>query len=105
MVNGKATVNVPDLSEGSHNVTVTYSGDAKYASIVKNSVINILPIKLKGFNLAMLYTSGKYYKVRLTQGTHALAGKSVKIIINGKTYKRTTDVAHLEDGLQAGIGR
>ena len=91
LVNGKATVNVPDLSEGSHNVTVTYSGDAKYASIVKNSVINILPIKLKGSNLTMLYTSGKYYKVRLTQGTYALAGKSVKIIINGKTYKRTTD--------------
>ncbi|WP_296882838.1 Ig-like domain-containing protein [uncultured Methanobrevibacter sp.] len=93
LVDGKASVNVSDLSEGSHNITVTYSGDAKYSPIVKSSVITIAPpVKLAGSNLSMLYTSGKYYKVRLTQGDLSLAGKKVKIIINSKTYTRTTDV-------------
>jgi len=94
LVNGKATVSIPELSEGSHNITVTYSGDSKYASITKSSVVvkeHVPVIKLTASNLSMLYTSGKYFKVRLTSDGKALPNQKVKIIINGKTYTKTTD--------------
>ena len=94
LVNGKATVSIPELSEGSHNITVTYSGDNKYASITKSSVVvkeHIPLIKLTASNLSMLYTSGKYFKVRLTSDGKALPNQKVKITINGKTYTKTTD--------------
>ncbi|MBE6361351.1 MAG: hypothetical protein E7059_07870 [Treponema bryantii] len=94
LVNGKATVSIPELSEGSHNITVTYSGDSKCASITKSSVVvkeHVPVIKLTASNLSMLYTSGKYFKVRLTSDGKALPNQKVKIIINGKTYTKTTD--------------
>ena len=92
--NGKATVTIPELAEGSHNITVTYSGDDKYLPITKSSVVvkeHVPVVKLTGSNLNMLYSSGKYFKVRLTSDGKALSGKSVKITINGKTYTKTTD--------------
>ena len=97
LVNGKATVTIPELTVGSHNITVIYSGDSKYSSIVRSVIVNktqpphVPVIKLTGSNLNMLYTSGKYYKVRLTSDGKALANAKVKITINGKTYTRTTD--------------
>ncbi len=97
LVKGKATVNIPELTVGSHNITVSYSGDAKYSPIVKSVIVNktapehVPVIKLTGSNLNMLYTSGKYFKVRLTSDGAPLAGKTVKITINGRTYSRTTD--------------
>lgn len=81
LVNGKATVSIPELSEGSHNITVTYSGDSKYASITKSSVVvkeHVPVIKLTASNLSMLYTSGKYFKVRLTSDGKALPNQKVK---------------------------
>ena len=44
LVNGKATVNIPELSEGSHNITVSYSGDSKYSPISKTSVVVKSPV-------------------------------------------------------------
>ena len=92
--NGKATVNIPELAEGFHNITVSYSGDGKYSPITKSSVVvkeHVPVIKLTASNLNMLYSSGKYFKVRLTSDGQPLANKSVKITINGKTYSKTTD--------------
>ena len=94
LTNGKATIVIPDLAEGSHNITVTYSGDGKYAPTSKSSVVvkeHVPVIKLSASNLSMLYTSGKYFKVRLTSDNQPLANKNVKITINGKTYSKTTD--------------
>ena len=91
ITNGKATVNIPELGEGSHNITVSYSGDGKYASSSKSSVVvreHVPVIKLTGSNLSMLYTAGKYFKVRLTGDGQPLEGKTVKIIINGKTFRQ-----------------
>ena len=94
LTNGKATVTIPELGEGSHNITVTYSGDGKYAPSSKSSVVvkeHVPVLKLTASNLSMLYTSGKYFKVKLTSDGKALANKKVKIRINGKTYTKTTD--------------
>ena len=94
LTNGKATVTIPELGEGSHNITVTYSGDGKYAPVTKSSVVvkeHVPVLKLTASNLSMLYTSGKYFKVRLTSDGQPLANNKVKITINGKTYTRTTD--------------
>ena len=94
LVNGKATVTIPELSEGSHNITVAYSGDGKYSPIIKSSVVvkeHVPVIKLTASNLSMLYTSGKYFKVRLISDGKALPNQKVKITINGKTYTKTTD--------------
>ena len=91
VVNGKASVNVPKLSGGSHNITVAYSGDSKYSPIIKTSTVTVPVVKLTGYDLSMLYTSGKYYKIRLTKDSKGFANQTVKIVINGKTYTRTTD--------------
>ncbi len=94
LVNGKASVTIPELGEGSHNITVTYSGDSKYASSSKSSVVvkeHVPVLKLSASNLSMLYTSGKYFKVRLTSDGKPLTNQKVKITINGKTYTKTTD--------------
>ena len=94
LTNGKATVSIPELAEGSHNITVTYSGDGKYSPITKTSVVvkeHVPVIKFIASNLNMLYTSGKYFKVRLTSDGKALPNQKVKITINGKTYSKTTD--------------
>ncbi len=94
ITNGKATVNIPELGEGSHNITVTYSGDGKYAPSSKSSVVvkeHVPVIKLTGSNLNMVYTSGKYFKVRLTIDGQPFASQNVKITINGKTYSKATD--------------
>ena len=94
LVNGKATVNVPELSEGSHNITVTYSGDAKYSPIVKNTTVNVAKkpvINITAKDLAILYTSGKSYQIVLTKDGKGFASQTVTITINGKKYTRTTN--------------
>lgn len=87
--NGKATVNIPDLSLGSHSVTVVYSGDAKYAGFSKTA--SVLTPTLTGSDMATLYTSNDYYKVRLTQNSKALSGKTVTITIGSSKYNVKTD--------------
>jgi hypothetical protein len=44
LVNGSATVNVPKLSPGKYNITVSYSGDDNYEAISKTMIVNV-PIK------------------------------------------------------------
>ena len=82
LIKGKMTVNIHELSVGSHNIAVRYFGDANYSPIVLSVVVNkIQPpyvpvIKLTDSNLNMLYTSGMYFKVRLTSDGNVLAGKN-----------------------------
>ena len=48
--------------------------------------------KITGSNLGMLYTSGKYLKVRVLNKNKAVpAGKAISFVINGKTTKANTD--------------
>lgn len=90
VVNGKANINIPELSGGSHNISVRYSGDGRYSPIVSSKVINVPIMKLTGNDVSMLYTAGGYYKVCLTQDGSPLEGKIVTVSINGRNYPCTT---------------
>ena len=96
LVDGKATINVTDLPSGSHNITVAYSGDGRFAPISKNVTVNVpephVPVvKLVGSDVTMLYTSGSVYKIRLTSDDIALSGKTVVFTVNGKKISAVTD--------------
>ena len=44
LVNGSATVTLPELPAGKHSITVSYSGDEKFSAISKNSTVDV-PVK------------------------------------------------------------
>ena len=93
--NGTASVTIPALSEGNHNITVTYTGDAKYTPAVNVTTLNVTaPVfKLtKNKNVAAVYSAKATYKVLvLREGKAVGAGEKVTIKFNGKTYTATTD--------------
>ncbi|MBE6501484.1 MAG: hypothetical protein E7Z79_03480, partial [Methanobrevibacter thaueri] len=93
--NGSASVTVPALSEGEHNVTVTYTGDGKYSSASKSSNFTVKKPVYKitsNKNVNVIYSSNAYYKVLVTRDGKAVgAGEKVTVKYNGKTYTVTTD--------------
>lgn len=83
--NGKASISVPGLAPGSHNVTVKYSGDSKYNSISKSTTLNLkepVPILSENKDITVVYSGKAAYKVRLTLDGNAAAGKVVTINFN-----------------------
>ncbi len=90
LVDGMATITVPGL-DSMGDVTVIYSGDSKYSGFNKTTNVALVKSKLTANNLNMLYSSGKYFKVRLTQNSNPLAGKTVVFTVNGKKISRITN--------------
>lgn len=91
LVNGSATVSVPDLMPGNYNATITYSGDNKYDPITTNASVSVPKPVLTAKSFSMLYTSGSKYTVRVTLDGKAVSGKTVNFVINGKKTTATTD--------------
>lgn len=91
VIGGKSVINIPKLGAGSHNIDLIYSGDDKYLPMNMSKIVKVPIVKLTGKDVSMLYTSGSYYKVYLTQDGSPLAGKTVVITINGNKYKRVSD--------------
>ena len=98
LVNGSATINIPDLSDGDYNVIITYSGDNKYPASTKNTTVTIKTVKdpvykiINNKDITMLYTAKTPYKVLITKdGKPVGAGETVTITYNGKTYSIKTD--------------
>jgi hypothetical protein len=105
LVNGSATVTVPELPAGKHNITVTYTGDAKYSSISKNTTVNVpekaKPAPAKPAKVATKITAkNKKFKaskkVKKYTITLKAKGKPVKKVwvtlkVKGKTYKAKTN--------------
>ena len=95
LVNGSATVTVPKLAPGNHNITVAYTGDEKYSSISKTSTYTVKEPVVKiteNKDVTMLYTAKTPYKVLITVDGKAVgAGEVVKMTFNGKTYEVKTD--------------
>lgn len=90
LVNGKVAITVPGL-DSMGDVTVIYSGDSKYSGFNKTTNVALVKSKLTANNLNMLYSSGKYFKVRLTQNSNPMGGKTVVFTVNGKKITRVTD--------------
>ena len=90
LVDGKATITVLGL-DSMGDVAVIYSGDSKYSGFNKTTNVALVKSKLTANNLNMLYSSGKYFKVRLTQNSNPLVGKTVVFTVNGKKISRVSD--------------
>jgi hypothetical protein len=90
--NGTATVTVPELSEGAHNITVSYSGDAKYSSISKSTTVN---------------TPAKTSNATSTSGSQAAKAKvATKITAKKKkTYKAKKKVKKFKITLKTKAGK
>ena len=93
--NGTASITVPGLSEGNHNVTVSYTGDGKYPALSKDATVNVhIPVYkiTENKNINVLYSASASYKVLITKDGKAVgAGETVTIKYNGKTYNVKTD--------------
>ena len=97
--NGTASVTVPGLSNGDHNVTVTYSGDDKYSKVSKSTTLNVnassaTPVYAIAQNkdVSALYSAAASYKVLVTKDGKAVgAGESVTFNFNGKNTVVKTD--------------
>ncbi|WP_458406316.1 Ig-like domain repeat protein [Methanobrevibacter sp.] len=103
---GENIIKVPGVSEGDHNVTVTYKDDAtgKEKTITKTvrvfNSINAEKEMTRGWN------SPYDYKAEfLDNSGHVLANTTVQYIINGVTYDVKTDsqgIAYLDADLEVG---
>ncbi len=94
--NGVATFTIDDLTAGSHNVEVTYSGDNYYNSSSAKATLNIKPAtvatKITASNMKFTAYATKNLVITLKDANgKILAGKKVVITFNGKNYTRTTD--------------
>ncbi|WP_407416543.1 hypothetical protein [Methanobrevibacter sp.] len=88
--NGIATLTLK-LKVGTYNIEAT---NPKTAEKIKNklTVKNPPTIKIQANDLTKYYGGSEKFTVKVTDNNgKVLANKEVKITINGKTYKRTTD--------------
>ena len=96
VVNGSAAIKVPKLGDGEYNIVLTYSGDGKYSSASKSSVMTVVNLKpfpefSQNRNAEIVYSNSYSYRVLLTFHRKPAAGQTVDIIFNGISYKCVTD--------------
>ncbi len=91
VVNGTASVKVPALAYGNHNVSVSYSGDGKYNQIVKTTSVDIPQIELSANDVSILYSNRYNYGVYVTAGGKAVANQNVQFTFDGLSYNVLTD--------------
>lgn len=101
---GSASITVADLAVGDHKISISYSGDGKYAPIVQNTTLTIkAPVKTpakvtpkatkivakkKTFKAKVKV---KKYTITLKSGKTLLKKVKVTLKVKGKTYKATTN--------------
>ncbi|PWB87546.1 Ig-like domain-containing protein [Methanobrevibacter thaueri] len=99
---GSASITVDNLAVGSHQVTVSYSGDGKYAPITQNTTVTIKePAKPKVTKKATKIVAKKKtfkakkkvkkYTITLKSGKTLVKKVKVTLKVKGKTYKATTN--------------
>ena len=94
LVDGKASITVKDLPAGNHQITLSYSGDSKYAPITQNTTLNIKKISttISASAVSAVYGVSKKLTITLKDANNqAVSGRSVKVVLNGVTYTGTTD--------------
>lgn len=99
LVDGSASITLPELSAGKHTITVSYSGDDKYSGISKTVSSNVpekqaAPLKTKITAKKKTFkakTKVKKYSITLKAGKNPVKNVQVTIKIKGKTYKAKTN--------------
>ncbi len=87
VTNGSAKVTIPELTAGNHTVEVKYSGDAKYASITKTSIVSVSKVDVPANSTSIKVTlavGSKSPKFNITLPNDAKG--YVVISINGIDY-------------------
>ena len=85
--NGQAKITL-NLKKGNYTITATYR------NIFATNQLNIIEYdleKIESQDLEMYYKDGSRFTIKLTENNTPLSNKTVKIIINGATYTRTTN--------------
>lgn len=92
LVNGSASIEVTDLPVGEYDVTVSYSGDAKYAPITKTTKASVkVDPKIVAKDLTVQYYAGKYYSVTVYgDDAKPAANEKVTFTLNGKKITTVT---------------
>ncbi len=107
VVNGSAILNVPHLSEGDHNITVSYSGDIQYLPQSEEFNVSVNEtIFVTADDLTKYYSAPDKFTVNVTDSKgNPLNNITVQITLNGKNYIKHTDengLASLSVGLLSG---
>ena len=99
LVNGTAKVDVSNLTEGSHNITIKYAGDKKYNGFEKTATVNIskeqpaptptpapvtVPAKIVAKDLAAFYNKVSYSVTVYGTDGKVASGVTVVFKIDGK---------------------
>ncbi|WP_458405407.1 beta strand repeat-containing protein [Methanobrevibacter sp.] len=103
---GENIIKVPGVSEGSHNVTVTYTDKETGETKTFNKTIRVFNSINAEKEMKRGWNSPYDYKAEfLDNEGHILANTTVQFIVNGKTYNVKTDsqgIAYLDADLAIG---
>ncbi|MBQ9026103.1 MAG: Ig-like domain-containing protein, partial [Methanobrevibacter sp.] len=95
VVNGTATISIPDLAAGNYSVPVTYSGDDKYNPVTEDVALSVEEDTsdiISAPDVTKYYHGSERFVVNITDYKgNPIANKSVVMTINGVSYTRTTD--------------
>ncbi len=100
LVNGSATVNVGDLTPGSHVIEINYPGDENHSAISMSKTVSVDKIATaitldSATLLAVDYNAGErgtyYYAILKDANGNVLANKICNVAFNGNSYTVTTD--------------
>jgi hypothetical protein len=101
---GKASTVIPLLAKGTYKITYTFKGNnGLYSSSSSGTIIiKSADNKLIASDLKMSYKDGSKFSVKFTDNNNkVLSGKTIKFILNNKTYSAKTDskgIAKLDIG-------
>ena len=91
VVNGTASLNISNLTDGDYKVSWIYSGDNQYASSSYSMIINVVQgnAKITASSFKVYYTSPNYYIAVIYNEKGNLAiGEDVTFLINNQVYKK-----------------
>ena len=110
IINGTATIIIPDLTAGKYIIPVNYSGDDKYNPADQSVNLTVRDVKsdiITAPDVTKYFGGSERFVVSVTDyKSNPLADKSVTIVINGASYTRITDVngsASIPLGLNSGV--
>ena len=100
LVNGSATVNVGNVTPGSHLIEINYPGDENHSAVSMSKTFSVDKITTaitinNAVRRAVDYYAGErgtyYYAILKDADGNVLANKTCKVALNWKTYTVTTD--------------